>query len=80
VNLAGSWTAEIAGAALGGSVSLAPVFAGDPSKRFALTCGSAPLGGSILFMPSLEGSTLQGRYLGLACGSVTQGTARLTRR
>lgn len=79
-NLAGSWTAEVTGTTIRGSVSLAPVFAGDPAKRFALTCGVAPIGGSILFVPSLEGSTLQGRYLGLACGNLTRGTARLSRR
>lgn len=80
VNLAGSWTADVLGTALSGSVSLVPAFAGDPARRFALTCGTAPAGGSILFTPSLEGSTLQGPYLGLGCGSLTRGTARLSRR
>lgn len=80
INLAGSWAAELTGIALSGSASLAPGFAVDPARRFVMTCGAVPSGGSILFMPSLEGSTLEGRYLGLGCGNLTQGTARLTRR
>lgn len=80
VNLAGSWTAEVGGTALSGSMSLSPSFAGDPTRRFAMTCGTAPPGGSVLFTPSLEGSMLQGPYLGLGCGNLTRGTARLTRR
>lgn len=79
-NLEGSWLAIVAGTRLSGSISLVAAPAGTTERQFALSCGSPPAGGSMIFMTPLDGAMLQGRYLSFGCGRLSGGTARLTRR
>ena len=80
--LDGTWSATFTGFSPGGSVSLVP--SGAPSadlrRQFIFACGPPPTGGTLVLSVSLSGSAVQGTYLAVACGDLTNGVVSLTRR